>query len=334
MLGVCTSVITITALYFARSVFAPLAFAVFIIAVIWPVQSYLQSRMPQLVALVTSILVIILIVTAFGSMATWSFATVGRYVVGDAPRFQSLYTRLADWLEGHGIFLASMWAEHFNVSWLLRGFQQLTIRLNSTLSFSVVVLIYVVLGLLEVDDAAGRLRALKNAEPSRILLACCAKTAAKFRRYMLVRTLMSVTTGLLVWAFAYVAGLQLAAEWGVIAFVLNYIPFIGPIVATIFPTLFAIAQFESWQMAVLVFACLNLIQFLVGSYLEPRITGTALSLSPFLVLFAVFFWTFLWGIAGAFIGVPIVIAVMTICEQHPSSRWVADLFGDASMKQA
>ena len=50
-------------------------------------------------------------------------------------------------------------------------------------------------------------------------------------------------------------------------------------------------------------------------------------MSPFLVLFAVFFWTLLWGIAGAFIGVPIVIAVLTLCEQHPSSRWVAELFG-------
>ena len=87
-------------------------------------------------------------------------------------------------------------------------------------------------------------------------------------------------------------------------------------------------------MAVLVFGGLNLIQFLVGSYLEPRIAGNAVSLSPFMVLFAVFFWAFLWGIAGAFIGVPIVIAVMTICEQHPSSRWVADLFGAETVKQA
>jgi AI-2 transport protein TqsA len=155
------------------------------------------------------------------------------------------------------------------------------------------------------------------------VLAGGAETAAKLRRYMLVRTLMSVMTGALVWGFAVVVGLPLAAEWGVIAFALNYVPFIGPFVATVFPTVFAIAQFESWQMAVLVFACLNLIQFLVGSYLEPRIAGNALAISPFLVLFAVFFWTFMWGIAGAFIGVPIAI----VCEQHPSSRWIADLLG-------
>ena len=57
-------------------------------------------------------------------------------------------------------------------------------------------------------------------------------------------------------------------------------------------------------------------QFLIGSYFEPRFAGATLSVSPFLILFAVFFWTYLWGIAGAFIGVPIVIAILTLCEEH------------------
>ncbi len=210
---------------------------------------------------------------------------------------------------------------------MLRAFQEITTRINGTLSFSLIVLIYVILGLMEVDDAARRLRGMKNQEAGRVMLTGGSLTAAKFRRYLLVRTLMSVVTGFLVWGFISLCGLPLAQEWGVIAFALNYIPFIGPLVATVLPTLFAIAQFEAWQNAILVFGCLNLIQFLVGSYLEPRIAGSVLSMSPFMVLFAVFFWTFLWGIAGAFIGVPIVIAVLTICEQNASSRWVAEVFG-------
>jgi len=91
------------------------------------------------------------------------------------------------------------------------------------------------------------------------------------------------------------AGLQLAAEWGVIAFALNYIPFIGPFIATVFPTLLALAQFASWQAALAVFACLNIIQFVIGSYIEPRVFGSELAISPFVVLFAVISWTFLWG---------------------------------------
>jgi predicted PurR-regulated permease PerM len=112
----------------------------------------------------------------------------------------------------------------------------------------------------------------------------------------------------------------------VIAFALNYIPFIGPFVATILPTLFAIVQFETWQNAILVFMFLNIIQFVVGSYVEPRIAGSLLSMSPFLLLFAVFFWTFLWGLPGAFIGVPIAIAALTLCEYQPGG-WMPELFG-------
>jgi AI-2 transport protein TqsA len=333
MVGVCTAILVVTALYLARPVFAPLAFALFIIAIVWPFQARLQARLPRHLALAISILATIVVITALASMITWGFSRVGRYIVTDAARFQRLYVQTTAWLEGHGIVVASLWAEHFNVAWLIRLFQQITTRVNNTLSFSVIVLIYVILGLLEIDTAAGKLRNLKNAETAKVLLDGSARTALKFRRYILVRSLMSAMTGILVWGFTLLCGLPLAAEWGMIAFTLNYIPFIGPLVATVLPTLFAVAQFETWQMAVLVFASLNLIQFLVGSYLEPRIAGSVLSLSPFMVLFAVFFWTFLWGIAGAVIGLPIVIAIMTICEQHESGRWVAKLFGEPTAGQ-
>jgi AI-2 transport protein TqsA len=65
----------------------------------------------------------------------------------------------------------------------------------------------------------------------------------------------------------------------------------------------------------------------VGSYVEPRVSGSVLAISPFLVLFAIFFWTFLWGIFGTFIGVPITLAILTFCGEHPATRWVTDLLG-------
>ena len=86
-------------------------------------------------------------------------------------------------------------------------------------------------------------------------------------------------------------------------------------------------QFDAWQSVVIVFACLNLIQFVVGSYVEPLVSGSALAMSPSVVLFAIFFWAFLWGVFGAFIGVPIAIAVLTFCADHPSTRWLAILLG-------
>ena len=120
------------------------------------------------------------------------------------------------------------------------------------------------------------------------LLQGCVETASKLRTYMRVRTIMSIATGIAVWAFARAMGLDLAVEWGVIAFVLNYIPFIGSLLATLFPTIFAVLQFGTWQAAVFVFLALQGIQFLSGSTIEPRLTGARLAMSPFLVLVAVF----------------------------------------------
>ena len=142
---------------------------------------------------------------------------------------------------------------------------------------------------------------------------------------MLIRTLASVLTGLAVFVFTLSIGLDLAIAWGVISFVLNYIPYIGPLIAVVFPVLFATAQFESWPMAVVIFGGLYTIQFLIGNYFEPMIAGKALAISPFVMLVAFFFWAFLWGIPGAFIGLPVTIALFTICEQNPSSQWIARL---------
>jgi AI-2 transport protein TqsA len=324
----------LAALYLAESVFAPLAFALFIIAIVWPLQRCLQSYLPKLLALAVVVLVIVVVFMAFASLVIWGFGRVGRWLVSEAPRFQLVYEQTAMWLEGQGIAVARLWADHFNVSWLVRAAQGVTGYVNTTMAFWLVILVYVILGLLEVDDVERKLRAMPNREAARVLLDGSVATAARFRSYLLVRTLLSVITGALVWAFASLAGLQLAAEWGAIAFALNYIPFMGPFIATLFPTLFALAQFASWQAALVVFACLSVIQFVVGSYIEPRVSGRAFAMSPFVVLFAVFFWTYLWGLVGAFIGVPIMIAVLAFCAQHPSSRWLADLFGTSDQMPA
>jgi predicted PurR-regulated permease PerM len=329
MVGVGTAILVLAALAIAQPVFAPLAFALFIIALVWPLQARLQRRIPMLLALALTMLATVFVVAAFAWVMTWGFTRVARYVVGEAPQLQLMYNDINAWLEGHGMGFGTLWTTYFNVGWVLQIFQEITSRVGNLVSFTVVMLIYVILGLLEVADAARRLKGLKGNIGS-LLLASGIAAAAKLRRYMLVRTMMSIMTGVLVWAFIWLYGLPLSLEWGVIAFALNYIPFIGTLVATVLPALFAVAQLADWQDAVMIFVCLNLLQFLVGSYLEPRVAGRVLSMSPFLMLFAVFFWTFLWGFAGAFIGVPIVIALLTLCEQHESSRWVATLLGGSA----
>lgn len=331
-IGLIGLTVVLGAMSVASAVFAPVAFALFLIALLWPLQKRLQASMPRLLALAASVLVLVTAFVAFASLLAWGFGRVARWVIANIGRFQALYDRTTAWLEEQGIAVASLWADQFNVGWLLGLMQKLTSQVNTTLSFWVVVLIYVILGLLEVDGTARKIEALPSRTVVHVLSRGSAQTAARIRRYMAVRTLMSVLTGALVWIFAVAFGLPLAREWGVIAFALNYIPFIGPFIATLFPTLLAMVEFESWKAVLAVFACLNVIQSVVGSYVEPRLSGTALSMSPFVVLFSIFLWTFLWGLSGTFIGVPITVAVLTFCAQHPDTRWLAALLGSPDGK--
>jgi predicted PurR-regulated permease PerM len=324
LLGLAAAVVLGAALATAQTIFAPVAFALFTIALAWPLQRRLEARLPALVAVLITLIVTMLVIGGVLWVVVWGFLRAGQWLIANAAGFQQLYLDAAAWFEGHGLYVAGTLAERFDVSWLIRVFQHLAGQLQSLLSFTIVTFIFVLLGMLEVRVAGRQLAALEHGR-GRLLLEGARLTAAKFQRYMLVRTWMSLLTGLSAWAFTALCGLDLALEWGALSFALNYIPFIGPLIATVLPTLFALAQFQSLQFALLVFAGLNIFGFIIGSYLEPRVAGKAVAVSPFMVLLAVFLWAFLWGIPGAFIGVPILIAALTFASLHPGSRWLAAL---------
>jgi predicted PurR-regulated permease PerM len=313
--------LTLTGLWAASAVMTPVAFSLFIIALVWPLQRRLRVVLPQVISVLITATVALLAIGASGWLVVWGFGGIAQWVIVNAARLQSLYMHAAELLEQRGLYAAELFAGQVNVLWLVQVLRAIGGSLQGVLSFCIVTFVFVILGLLEVEPLARRLRRVgsKGATDT------AAEIAARLQTYMLVRLGMSVLTGLAFWVFTAVDGLQLQREWGVIAFVLNFIPFIGSFVATLLPTLFAAAQFESLQAAFVVFIGLNLLQFVIGSYIEPRVAGSAVSVSPFMVLFAVFFWGLIWGIAGAFIGVPILIALATVCARHPSARPIAVL---------
>ncbi len=324
LLAVIAAVMVGAALSVAAPVLAPIAFALFVIALAWPVQEGVQARLGATLGLLAAMLCSLLAVMALALAVGWAVTRVGGWVAANAALLQALYLQQVAWLEARGVEGAAALGAQFDMRWLLRLAQNVTAQLQGTVSFAVVTIVFVILGLLEAGVVARQLR-LRGTPAALGVLAAAREAARKLRFYMLVRTAMSLATGLAVWAFARAVGLELALEWGVIAFAMNYIPFIGPLVATLFPTLFAALQFGSWQSAITVFAALQVIQFMSGSYIEPRLAGRSLALSPFMVLVAVFLGALVWGVPGALIGVPVLIAAVTLCEQFPGGRFAAAL---------
>jgi AI-2 transport protein TqsA len=317
---ICAAVLALAGLWAASAVMTPVAFALFIIALVWPLQRRLQVVLPQVIAVLVTSAVALLAIGSGGWLVVWGFGGIAQWVIANAARLQGLYMHAADLLEQRGLYAAELFAEQVNVLWLVQVLRAIGGSLQGVLSFSIVTFVFVILGLLEVEPLGRRLRRMGNGQGGGETIEAATEIAARLQIYMRVRFGMSVLTGLSFWVFTAVYGLELQREWGVIAFVLNFIPFIGSFVATLLPTLFAAAQFESFYAALVVFIGLNLLQFVIGSYIEPRVAGSAVSVSPFMVLFAVFFWGMLWGVAGAFIGVPILIALATVAARHPVAR--------------
>ncbi|MCA3363309.1 MAG: AI-2E family transporter, partial [Roseomonas sp.] len=263
LLSLTCVVILASALSAAQAVVAPIVFAMFAIALVWPLQGALQKRIPAVAALLITMLVTLVTLLGLAWLVAWAFGRVGAHVVANAAQLQAFYASQLAWAEARGIDVAGTFAAQFDARWLVRLAQSVLAQLRGTLSFILLTLVFVLLGLLEVGAVRSQMLVLRHNTPTALLRAA-ERIGAKLRAYMLVRTLVSVVTGLVVWAFASIMGLELAAEWGAIALVLNYIPFLGPLVATLFPTLFAALQFGSWGSALMVFAGLQVLQFLGG----------------------------------------------------------------------
>jgi predicted PurR-regulated permease PerM len=143
--------------------------------------------------------------------------------------------------------------------------------------------------------------------------------------YILVKTVVSAITGLMVYGVAYAFGLELAVAVGVLTFVLNYIPNVGSIVATVLATLVTYVQIAEPGPIVAFFLVTGLIQFVNGNIIDPYLMGRTLRLSTFGIIVSLAFWGAVWGIAGMFLSVPIMVAVMIVSSHVPGLRSVAVL---------
>ncbi len=143
--------------------------------------------------------------------------------------------------------------------------------------------------------------------------------------YLLVKTFVSAITGALVFGVMTLFGLELAAAMGILTFVLNFIPNLGSIFATVIVGLVAYVQVADLGTALMIFALAGAIQFSVGNVIDPMLMGRALRLSSFGIIISLAFWGLVWGVVGMFLAVPIMVGVMIVCSHIPPLRPVAVL---------
>lgn len=146
---------------------------------------------------------------------------------------------------------------------------------------------------------------------------------SQVQSYLVTKFVMSAGTGVMTWVLLALLGLDLALVFGFLAFLLNFIPNVGSVVAMILPLPIALIQFDSLTMVFLVLALPGSVQFVIGNVVEPRVMGDNLGLHPITVLLALIFWGQLWGVAGLFLSVPLTSIAKIVLLRFETTRPVA-----------
>lgn len=152
--------------------------------------------------------------------------------------------------------------------------------------------------------------------------------------YIKVKTLVSLITGVCVGLICWFFGIDYAILWGFLAFVLNYIPYLGSIIAIIPPIVLGIIDFDSVTQVVFLFVCLEGIQLAMGNIVEPRLMGETFSLNTVSVLFGFVFWAFLWGTAGMLLAVPLTFLFKVMLEHVSDAKVMVRLMEKKTLPRA
>lgn len=151
------------------------------------------------------------------------------------------------------------------------------------------------------------------------------KISTSINGYLAVKTLTSFLTGFLSYFALLFIGVDAPLFWAFLIFLLNYIPTIGSLIATLFPTIFAMLQFGDITYAILVITIVGAIQLVVGSILEPRFMGSSLNISPLVVFLTLVIWGVIWGVVGMLLSVIITVIIIIVLAEFESTRPLAIL---------
>ena len=324
LMGLLSAIALCIVLNLASGVFIPLVVAWFILQVFRPVILLGRKlRLPpslNLTLVFTLLFCLGVIGVHFCAAQATEFTRVyARYAPELGARFDDLMTKLGaspdmassfDWIG----FLQSN----------ARNISTLLIALSSKLVMTLVFLMFMLLEAPYVDEKIDKAFSGHNAERIKGILSTISE---QISRYLGTLTLISLATGAFAWLALTIMGVELATGWAVLTFLLNFIPTVGSIIATIPPVLMAGIQFPTLFEPIVVLVALMAIQISIGNVITPKVVGDRLGVSPVVILLSLLLWGTIWGVPGALLSVPIVSIIKIVCENIHSLRPIAVLMG-------
>lgn len=324
------------ALKLTTPVLLPFVIAVLLAFVLEPLIKLLEKlRMPRIIAIIIAVSGITFLVVSIGYILTSSILTITSLYPKYEKRFTEIYALFADFFDIPYDEHLSLIQNLLDSLGLKRRLQLLALSTGQAsikfLTTVVMVVLFVVFLLMEMAHFKDRLKAAFADRMSERLQKIASSVIVQISRYLSVKFYISLATGIVAGLLLYMLGMDFPVVWGVISFILNFIPNIGSIAAGGGVTLFALVQF--WPNPVPIvgaFIIMVSVNFILGNFIEPKVQGDNLGLSPFVILLSLLFWGWLWGFPGLILAVPMTVILKIVCENVPILEPVAIIMGTYS----
>ena len=319
-------VVVIAGVRAAEAIVVPFLLSVFIAVISAPALLWLEERRaPRWLAM-------LLVLGAILAAAVLLSMLVGSSIKDfsqDLPQYQrrlsNLLEQVGAWVGRYGIDLPGTLVNYLNPGAAMQFVADLLNGLGAIFGNAFLILLTVVFILFEASSMPRKLRAgLSNVDES---LDAFTVIAAKINRYLAIKTATSLATATIVTIALTVIGVDYPLLWGVFAFLFNYIPNIGSIIAAVPAILLALIQLGGGE-ALATAGVYVVVNVLIGSVIEPRMMGRQVGLSTLVVFLSLVFWGWVFGPVGMFLSVPLTMTAKIAMENDPKMRWLAVLLGN------
>ena len=326
LVSVAALVIIIAGISLAQSVVVLLLISFFLALlgtppILWLKEKHIPSGIAVLIVMAGMIIILILIGIQIGT----SFSSFSDELPLLQSHIREQVLELSAFLRSKGFSGTQKFLlDYVRPEVIMNLTADLLTGLGSVLSDLVLILLTVTFILLEVSSFPIKLRAVLGDPKQKFPQ--FTKFTNDMKRYMIIKTLISLATGILITFWLYILGVDYPILWGFLAFLLNYIPNIGSIVAAIPAVILAVIQL-GFGNAVLVAAGYIVVNFVIGNIIEPRLMGRKLRLSTLVVFLSLIFWGGLLGLVGAILSIPLTMTLKFAFESNERTRWIAVLLG-------
>lgn len=316
-----------------RSVLLPFVIAVLFSILFSPLVVNLKKRgIPTAV----SLLVVLLTFALFLFLLSLLVYSSADSFVREFPKYEAKFTRILD--NGFQIILDAaarmnltledvQWNEAFHLSSLTSALTAGVGSFLNLLNYLFLVLLFMLFILAGSGELEEKLVAAFPPSQAARITKVIRKIESRVRQYLLTKTLISLATGFLTFLVLWILGVDFPLIWGILTFLLNFIPNIGSMIAVAFPVALSFVQFDSIGQAILVLILLMVMQALMGNVLEPELMAFRMNLSALVVLVSLIFWGWLWGVLGMILAVPLMATVKIIFENVGPLQPIAILMG-------